>query len=136
MAGGNPKHFNLQDDPFELFLLGEGEKKIEEKVFSGMSNTSDFVLMKEDHTLGNLLSEHLKMHPNVYMAGYKSTDAAALDESCADMTDGTITPRDVFTSVCEKLIKQLEMLHQEFTREWELRRITNTGEQGNLQNGH
>lgn len=51
-------------------------------------------------------------------------------------TDGTITPRDVFTSVCEKLIKQLEMLHQEFTREWELRRITNTGEQGNMQNGH
>lgn len=38
----------------------------------GMSNTSDFVLKKEDHTLGNLLSEHLKMHPNVYMAGYKS----------------------------------------------------------------
>lgn len=37
-----------------------------------MSNTSDFVLKKEDHTLGNLLSEHLKMHPNVYMAGYKS----------------------------------------------------------------
>lgn len=36
-----------------------------------MSNTSDFVLKKEDHTLGNLLSEHLKMHPNVLMAGYK-----------------------------------------------------------------
>lgn len=39
---------------------------------AGMSNTSDFILMKEDHTLGNLLAEHLKAHPNVYMAGYKS----------------------------------------------------------------
>lgn len=48
-------------------------------------------------------------------------------------TDGTVSARDVFTSVCEKLINQLEMLHQEFTREWELRRITNTGEQGNMQ---
>jgi hypothetical protein len=38
---------------------------------AGMSNTSDFVLKKEDHTLGNLLAEHLKAHPNVYMAGYK-----------------------------------------------------------------
>lgn len=37
-----------------------------------MSNTSDFILKKEDHTLGNLLAEHLKAHPNVYMAGYKS----------------------------------------------------------------
>ncbi|KAJ4166857.1 DNA-directed RNA polymerase II core subunit [Fusarium oxysporum] len=99
MAGGNPKHFNLQDDPFELFLLGEGEKKIEEKVFS-------------------------VAHPNVPELFIRV------------QTDGTITPRDVFTSVCEKLIKQLEMLHQEFTREWELRRITNTGEQGNMQNGH
>ena len=39
---------------------------------AGMSNTSDFVLKKEDHTLGNLLSDHLKAHPNVYMAAYKS----------------------------------------------------------------
>lgn len=40
-------------------------------VNAGMSNTSDFLLKKEDHTLGNLLSDHLKMHPNVLMAGYK-----------------------------------------------------------------
>lgn len=37
-----------------------------------MSNTSDFVLKKEDHTLGNLISDYIKNHPNVYMAGYKS----------------------------------------------------------------
>ena len=40
-----------------------------------MSNTSDFILKKEDHTLGNLLAEHLKAHPNVYMAGYKSKNS-------------------------------------------------------------
>lgn len=76
---------------FELFLLGEGEKKITETPFprksgpylrndsqksdnwtQGMSNCSDFTLKKEDHTLGNLVSEHLKKHPNVLMAGYKS----------------------------------------------------------------
>ena len=48
-------------------------------------------------------------------------------------TDGTVTSRDVFTSVCEQLINQLEMLHQKFTREWELRRIANTGQQANMQ---
>ena len=37
-----------------------------------MSNTSDFTLLKEDHTLGNLLAEHLKQAPHVLMAGYKS----------------------------------------------------------------
>lgn len=38
-----------------------------------MSNTCDFTLKKEDHTIGNLLSEYLKQHPNVLMAGYKGT---------------------------------------------------------------
>jgi DNA-directed RNA polymerase subunit L len=37
-----------------------------------MSNASDFILLKEDHTLGNLLSAHLKQAPHVLMAGYKS----------------------------------------------------------------
>lgn len=46
---------------------------LSDRVIKGMSNTSDFVLKKEDHTLGNLLSEHIKMHPNVHMAGYKRT---------------------------------------------------------------
>jgi DNA-directed RNA polymerase II subunit RPB11 len=118
-------------DRFELFLLGDGEKKIEEKVYSGMSNTSDFILMKEDHTLGNLLSDHLKAHPNVLMAGYKIAHPNVPNLFIRVQTDGVISARDAFTSVCEKLITQLESLHQEFTREWELRRITNTGEQGN-----
>jgi DNA-directed RNA polymerase II subunit RPB11 len=37
-----------------------------------MSNASDFVLRKEDHTMGNLLAEHLKKAPHVMMAAYKS----------------------------------------------------------------
>lgn len=37
-----------------------------------MSNCSDFTLLKEDHTLGNLLSAYLKMAPHVMMAAYKS----------------------------------------------------------------
>lgn len=43
-----------------------------------MSNCSDFTLKKEDHTLGNLVSEHLKKHPNVLMAGYKSESPSSL----------------------------------------------------------
>lgn len=38
-----------------------------------MPNTSDFIILKEDHTIGNIIAEHLKKHKNVKMAGYKST---------------------------------------------------------------
>lgn len=40
-----------------------------------MSNTSDFIMLKEDHTLGNLIAEHLKAAPHVLMAGYKGETA-------------------------------------------------------------
>lgn len=85
---------------FELFLLGEGEKKITETPFPrklpqihrhvwenfrntdksarpGMSNCSDFLIKKEDHTIGNLVSEHLKQHPHVLMSGYKGMPFSA-----------------------------------------------------------
>ena len=42
-----------------------------------MSNCSDFTMKKEDHTLGNLITEHLKQHPKVLMAAYKSESTAS-----------------------------------------------------------
>lgn len=42
-----------------------------------MSNCSDFLIKKEDHTIGNLLAEHLKMHQHVMMAGYKSEPSSS-----------------------------------------------------------
>ena len=39
---------------------------------TAIPNCSDFVIKKEDHTIGNLVSEHAKLHPNVLVAGYKS----------------------------------------------------------------
>lgn len=46
-----------------------------------MSNCSDFTIKKEDHTIGNLLSERLKQAPNVMMAGYKGMFPSS---SCSD----------------------------------------------------
>ncbi|XXG99778.1 ribosome biogenesis protein ytm1 [Hypoxylon texense] len=144
---------------FELFLLNDalGEKKITEKPFAGMSNTSDFIILKEDHTVGNLLAEHFKQHPNVMMAGYKGRRCEILrflkvpglmasthlvpHPNVAEVlirlqTDGTITPREVFIDVCKQLIAQLAQLAQNFTREYELRRMATAGEQdGNGPNG-
>ncbi|KAK1656582.1 DNA-directed RNA polymerase, partial [Colletotrichum godetiae] len=107
-------------DRFELFLLGDGEKKIEEKVFSGMSNTSDFVIKKEDHTLGNLLSEHLKMHKHVLMAGYKIAHPNVPEMFIRVQTDGSITAKEALVEVIKKLMQDLSHLSREFTREFEL----------------
>ncbi|KAI1138765.1 DNA-directed RNA polymerase II subunit RPB11 [Hypoxylon sp. FL0543] len=120
---------------FDLFLLNDGEKKITEKPFAGMSNTSDFVIMKEDHTIGNLLAEHFKQHPHVMMAGYKVAHPNVPEVLIRLQTDGTVTPREVFIDVCKQLVASLGQLAQNFTREYELRRMATAGEQDNNNNG-
>ncbi|CAJ2508191.1 Uu.00g093770.m01.CDS01 [Anthostomella pinea] len=129
----NNKHFNEPDDPFELFLVneGDGEKKITEKPFAGTSNTSDFILLKEDHTLGNLLAEHLKQEPRVLMAGYKVGHPNVPEVLIRLQTDGTISPREILIDVCKQLIASYGQLGREFTREYELRRMVAAGEQEN-----
>jgi DNA-directed RNA polymerase II subunit RPB11 len=121
-------------DRFELFLLGEGEKKCEEVPFTAIPNCSDFVIKKEDHTIGNLVSEHLKKHRNVLMAGYKVPHPNVPELFIRIQTDGTITPKEALLAVLEKLLRDLNHLSQEFTREWELRRMVTEGEQN--QNGN
>ncbi|KAI0381860.1 DNA-directed RNA polymerase II subunit RPB11 [Hypomontagnella monticulosa] len=155
------KHDNVSSS-FELFLLNEGagEKKITEKPFAGMSNTSDFIILKEDHTIGNLLSEHFKLHPHVMMAGYKGnntshscnltnnniqTQQSPNQEAVAHpnvpevlirlQTDGTVTPREVFVDVCKQLVASLGQLAQNFTREYELRRMATAGDHDNAPGG-
>ncbi|KAH9901946.1 DNA-directed RNA polymerase [Xylariomycetidae sp. FL2044] len=125
----NSKHYN--EPGFELFLVNEaeGEKKITETPFAGMSNTSDFVLLKEDHTIGNLLSEHLKQHPHVMMAGYKVAHPNVPEVMLRLQTDGSVTPREVFIEVCKQLIAAYGQFGREFTREFELRRIATAGQQ-------
>ncbi|ROT39151.1 RBP11-like subunits of RNA polymerase [Sodiomyces alkalinus F11] len=110
-------------DRFELFLLGPGEKKIDERPVAAMANTSDFLIKKEDHTLGNLLAEHLKMHPQVLMAGYKVSHPNVPEMFVRVQTNGEITPKEAVVSVLKDLLKMFSNLSQEFIREFELRRV-------------
>ncbi|KAK3377776.1 DNA-directed RNA polymerase [Podospora didyma] len=131
----NAKHNNSLDG-FELFLLSDGEKKITEKVFTGMSNTSDFILMKEDHTLGNLLSERLKQAPHVMMAGYKIGHPNVPEVLLRIQTDGSITPREALVTACKQLVAAYGQLGREFQKELALRQYADQGDQANANNNN
>ncbi|KAJ9161210.1 RBP11-like subunits of RNA polymerase [Coniochaeta hoffmannii] len=125
-------------DRFELFLLGDGEKKITEQIFTGMSNTSDFIMLKEDHTLGNLIAEHLKAAPHVMMAGYKIAHPNVPEVLLRIQTDGSITPREALVEACKQLVAAYGQLGREFQKEFAFRQIADQGEQANANglNGH
>ena len=85
------------ENRFELFLLGDGEKKVTEAadtreflllsniraickyfrgstrtlISTGIPSTSIFTFNKEDHTLGNLLRARLLQSSHVSFAGYR-----------------------------------------------------------------
>ncbi|KAL2760813.1 hypothetical protein ACRALDRAFT_1053599 [Sodiomyces alcalophilus JCM 7366] len=123
-------------DRFELFVLGPDEKKIDERPVASMANTSDFLVKKEDHTLGNLLSEHLKMHPQVLMAGYKVPHPNVPEMFLRVQTNGEITPKEAVVSVLKDLLKMFSNLSQEFIREFELRRVVEARRNDDANPGH
>nr|AHL18118.1 DNA-directed RNA polymerase subunit 2 [Mycothermus thermophilus]AHL18120.1 DNA-directed RNA polymerase subunit 2 [Mycothermus thermophilus]AHL18121.1 DNA-directed RNA polymerase subunit 2 [Mycothermus thermophilus] len=115
-------------DRFELFVLAEGEKKITEKVVSGMANCSDFLLLKEDHTLGNLLSAYLRMAPHVMFAAYKIGHPNVPEVLIRVQTDGVITPREALVTTCKQLVALYGQLGREFQKELALRKYADQSE--------
>ncbi|KAL2268594.1 hypothetical protein VTJ83DRAFT_3440 [Remersonia thermophila] len=115
-------------DRFELFVLQEGEKKITEKVVSGMSNCSDFLLLKEDHTLGNLLSTYLRMAPHVMFAAYKVGHPNVPEVLIRVQTDGSITPREALLTTLKQLVALYGQLGREFQKELALRKYADQSE--------
>ncbi|KAJ3192123.1 mitochondrial aspartate-glutamate transporter agc1 [Irineochytrium annulatum] len=58
-------------DRFELFLIPEGQSKVEMTMDSKIPNAATFTILKEDHTLGNSLRMQLLKNPKVLFSGYK-----------------------------------------------------------------
>lgn len=45
-------------------------------------------------------------------------------------TDGSLTPKEAVLRCCADVINELGALDREFTKEWELKKIANTGING------
>ncbi|SLM38876.1 dna-directed rna polymerase ii [Lasallia pustulata] len=115
---------------FELFLLGDGEKKVTETPDTRIPSTSIFAFNKEDHTLGNLLRSRLLQSSHVNFAGYRVPHPLVSKFELRIQTDGTITPRAALVQCCRDLVNDLGILGREFTKEWELRKMVGEGGNG------
>ncbi|KAL6716266.1 DNA-directed RNA polymerase II core subunit [Lecanora helva] len=118
-----PKDTDNTEPRFELFLLGEGEKKVTEQPDTRIPSSSIFTFNKEDHTLGNMLRSRLLQSPHVTFSGYKVPHPLVSKFELRVQTDGTLTPRAALMQTCKDLINDLNILSREFTKEWELRKM-------------
>ncbi|KAH7391903.1 DNA-directed RNA polymerase [Pyrenochaeta sp. MPI-SDFR-AT-0127] len=116
------------DARFELFLLDEGQKKVEWKEETRVPHTAIFTFNKEDHTLGNLLSQRLLKYEYIVFSAYKVPHPLFATFELRVQTDGTITPKDAIIRACRDIVQDLQRLNDSFQQEWLGKKIVSEGE--------
>jgi DNA-directed RNA polymerase II subunit RPB11 len=94
----------------------------------GTPNTSVFTFNKEDHTLGNLLSQRLHKYEYITFSAYKVPHPLFATFELRVTTDGTKTPKEAVILCCQDIVKDLDTLSRSFTTEWLGKRIVSEGE--------
>ncbi|PCH35204.1 RBP11-like subunits of RNA polymerase [Wolfiporia cocos MD-104 SS10] len=103
---------------YELFVLEEGEKPVEIIEDTKIPNAATIKVVKQDHTLGNMIRAQLLSMPQILFAGYKVPHPLQPYFLIKIQTDGSITPTAILEQACTKLIGTLSSLETKFKREF------------------
>jgi len=98
-----------------------------------VANAALFTFNREDHTLANLLRDKLFRLEHVTFAAYKVPHPLFATFELRVHTDGEISPKDAVITSCRELINELQELDQEFTKEFELKKLAATGANGGME---
>ncbi|KAF5369091.1 hypothetical protein D9758_003073 [Tetrapyrgos nigripes] len=115
---------------YELFVLDEGERPVEVTEDTKIPNAATVKIVKQDHTLGNMLRAQLLSMPQVLFAGYKVPHPLHPYFLLKIQTDGTVTPEAILEQACNKLIGTLSSLDQKFKREFSFKEVESSGTTG------
>ncbi|KAJ7686713.1 DNA-directed RNA polymerase [Mycena rosella] len=102
----------------ELFVLEDDEKALEVTEDTKIPNAATFKIVKQDHTVGNMLRAQLLAMPEILFAGYKVPHPLHPYFLIKIQTDGTVTPQAVLEQACTKLIGTMSALEAKFKREF------------------
>ncbi|KAI0332806.1 RBP11-like subunits of RNA polymerase [Cubamyces sp. BRFM 1775] len=103
---------------YELYVLEEGERPVEVTEDTKIPNAATIKIVKQDHTLANLLRSQLLSMPQVLFAGYKVPHPLHPYFLLKIQTDGSVTPTQVLETACTKLIGTIATLEAKFKREF------------------
>ncbi|GMT02798.1 hypothetical protein PENTCL1PPCAC_24972 [Pristionchus entomophagus] len=99
---------------FESFLVFDGERKVHYEKDTKVPNAAVFTILKEDHTLGNLLKHQLLKDPQVLFAGYKNPHPLEHKFLLRVQTTGDVTPADALTNAITDLQAELSLFEERF----------------------
>ncbi|KAI5118162.1 hypothetical protein M0805_005784 [Coniferiporia weirii] len=108
---------------YELYVLEDGEKPIEVTEDTKIPNAATVKVLKQDHTLGNMLRHQLLANPAVLFAGYKVPHPLQPHFLLKIQTDGTVTPSAALEKASADLIGALTSLENKFRSEFRFREL-------------
>ncbi|KDQ13365.1 hypothetical protein BOTBODRAFT_33684 [Botryobasidium botryosum FD-172 SS1] len=108
---------------FALFVLAEGEKALEIQEDTKIPNAATVKVVKQDHTLANMIRAQLLANPCVLFAGYKVPHPLEPYFLLKIQTDGSRTPTEVLKSACQSLIATTLELQKKFKDQFALKEL-------------
>jgi len=106
---------------FEFFLLGDNEKLLDTQEDTKIPNAATFKIVKQDHTMANMIRAQLLRVPAVIFSGYKVPHPLEPYFVLKVQTDGSITPQKALEEACQALIALIAELQVKFEKEFEMK---------------
>jgi len=103
-----------QPERYESYVLEPVQTKVTYKKDTKTINSGTFTILKEDHTLGNLVRMELLANENVYFAGYKVPHPLIHEVVLKVRTDGTIEPIQAVINTVDNLLEKLKHVANQY----------------------
>ncbi|KAF8315004.1 RBP11-like subunits of RNA polymerase [Clavulina sp. PMI_390] len=106
---------------FELYVLRDDEKLLEIQEDTKIPNAASFKIVKQDHTMANMIRAQLLKSNAVIFAGYKVPHPLEPHFILKVQTDGSITPQKALEDSCQTLIATIAELQGKFETEFSMK---------------
>ncbi|KAK0412339.1 hypothetical protein QR680_006154 [Steinernema hermaphroditum] len=104
---------------FESFILFPGEERISYQKDTKVPNAALFTIMKEDHTIGNMIKHQLLENKEVLFAGYRVPHPLEHRVEMRVQTTQNTTPVKAFIQALRELQEEVRSLKKQFVMEME-----------------
>ncbi|KAK0412304.1 hypothetical protein QR680_006137 [Steinernema hermaphroditum] len=105
---------------FESFILFPGEERISYQKDTKVRNAALFTIMKEDHTIGNMIKHQLLKNEKVLFAGYRVPHPLEHRVEIRVQTSQNTTPVKAFIQALRELQEEVRSLNKQFEMEMEM----------------
>mmetsp|Transcript_9414 Transcript_9414/g.10893 ORF Transcript_9414/g.10893 Transcript_9414/m.10893 type:complete len:115 (-) Transcript_9414:705-1049(-) len=101
-------------DRSERFVVPDGLKKVQYNKDTKVTNAGQFMIQREDHTLGNLVRCQVHKDPNVIFAGYRLPHPLEHRMEIKIQTNDKSTPLKTVDKALTDLHTELEAVSKAF----------------------